>query len=98
MGLGFLDHMRVVPDHRQGGDVEPCLEAFGAGRLMDAPCGDGSERAEPLPFRMAGGEPACVGGAAGPLLDPAMTGVGMLLVRAIRGKRRRRPGGGSLGW
>lgn len=62
---------------RQGGDGEPGFEAFGAAFLVDPPRGDGGERMEPLPLGMARGEPACVGGAASPLLDPSVAGVGV---------------------
>src|SRR5271167_1479415 len=53
LGVGF-----------ERGDVEPCLEAFGAGLLVNAPGGDRGERTQALPVGVALGEPARIGGAA----------------------------------
>src|SRR5208282_6012334 len=71
LGVGF-----------ERGNVELCLEAVGAGLLVDAPGGDRGERTQALPVGVALGEPTCVGGAALALFDPAMTGVGLDLARA----------------
>ena len=66
-------------------DIEPRLKAFGGVLLVDAPGGDGSEGSQALPLGVALDEPACVGGAAQTLFDPAVAGVGLGLARAGRG-------------
>jgi len=56
-------------------DVESGLEAFAAGLFVDAPSDDRCERAQAFPSGATLGEPAGVGDAALPLLDPAMAGL-----------------------
>src|SRR5208282_2460274 len=69
-------------------DVVAGFEAFAAGLLVDALGGDGGERTQTLPVGMAFGEPACLGGPATALFDPAVAGVGLGARRAFCGADR----------
>ena len=82
LGIGF-----------ERGDVVAGFEAFAAGLLVDASCGDGGERTQALPLRMALGEPIGLGGEATALFDPAVAGVGLCARRATGGQRAMRQTG-----